>query len=281
MRRILWVAVVLVGLVAAGFGALLVFLQISEKAIEWTCSPTEPDKTCQNRMVAMGHTWSLKGNVERATIWYARAAQRHHPAALFHLGWALEEGGIAELKDLLRQIGDPNNALAEMIETENNPRALSNSHFEAAAKAYRMSADQGFAPAMNNLAELYFAGVLGGKRAEEAFRLHLSAARAGNPIAAMNVSLDYRTGRGVAVDPAEAEKWATVVPRDGSPDLGTLTMRRTRLQGMPADPRVIAGIQAAAERHEPVTMTLKPMTPDPRLPTFRQVQDNLRASSSR
>ncbi len=280
MRRIFLVIVLLVGTVVVGFGAVLIFPQISEKGIEWTCSITKPDKRCQNRMVAMGHIWSRKGNLDRAMIWYARAAQGHHPAALFHLAWILEQDGIAELKGVLRDLGDPNSILAEMIDTQNNPGALGNARFDAAEKLYRMAADQGFAPAMNNLAELYVSGLVGPHREEEAFRLHLAAARARNPIAAMNVSFDYLIGRGVAADPAEAQKWATISPRSDSPDLGMLTMARTRLQGNAADPRVIAAIRVAAERHEPVTIDYKPMRPDSRLPTFRQVQDELRASSS-
>lgn len=269
MRRFLMIAGIVVVLVVGAAGAMLMFPQISEMALKLTCSMTDPSKSCQDRMVAMGHAWSLKGDLERATLWYARAAQKHHPAALFHLAWAVEQGGYAQLHEFIGQAADTNNGFGSEIDL-GTPRA-GRDNFEAAEKLYRMSANEGFAPAMNNLADLYLSGVAGEGRAEEAFKLHSAAAKAGNPVASLNLSLDYKIGRGVAADSGAAAKYATVTPQSGSPDLGTLTLGRTTFGGTAIDPHMVAMIRAAAEHHEPLTVNFSPMKPDPRLPTFHEI----------
>lgn len=273
MRRFLIVAGALVGLVIAGGGALLIFPQISEQVIKLTCSMTDPSMTCQRRMLAMGHTWSLKGRLDRATIWYARAAQKHYPPALFHLAWAIEEGGYGDIEDAVKQIAAENNGFGASTDFDNGPPGRAK--FEAAVKLYRMAADAGYAPAENNLGDLYLTGMLGKGRDDDAFRLHLAAAEAGNPVASLNVSLDYRIGRGTAPDAAAADKYATIHPQAGSPDLASLTLARTRFGGTAVDPHMVAMIRDAAEKHEPLTINFRPMQPDARLPIFHHVQTGL------
>ena len=65
----------------------------------------------------------------------------------------------------------------------------------------------------------------------EAFSWYLAAARAGNPVGAMNVALAYRIGKGVAQDGAQAQQWANFVPAIDSPDLADFTLARTTLFG--------------------------------------------------
>jgi TPR repeat protein len=256
MRRFLIVLGIVIAVIAGGAGAVLVFPQITELAIRLTCSMTDPNKSCQQRMLAMGHVWSLKGDLDRATIWYARAAQKHMPAALFHLAWAIEEGGYADVKQRVRQLAGENAGFAG---SGDNPLLPGGDKFAAAAKLYRMAADEGFAPAANNLGDLYLSGVLGKDREEDAFRLHLAAAKAGNPVASLNVSLDYRVGRGTVADPVAADKYATLRPQPDSPDLGKFTLSRTRLGGTAVDPHMLAMIRDAAERHEPITVNFRPL----------------------
>jgi hypothetical protein len=109
----------------------------------------------------------------------------------------------------------------------------------------------------------------------------ISPPRAGNPVAAMNLALDYRIGRGVTPDETEARKWAAYTPRADSPDLAFLTLSRTRLHGTIIDPRVVAAIRAAAAQQEPVAVDYEPMQPDPRLPTFGQVLQELKDATAR
>ncbi len=276
VRRILLIAGILFGLVVVFFGAEFLFPQIVEAELKLTCPMTAPSANCQVRMVSMGHVWALRGNLARAAVWYSRAAEAGNPAAMFHLAWAHEQRGYHGFKATLRAPADPDGATAFKEGPDRSVEALRGAGFQLAAKWYRKSADQGFAPAMNNLGELYLAGVLGRRDVEEAFRWHLAAARAGNPIAAANVSLDYRMGRGVAVDEGQAREWATFLPRKGAPDLGYLTLRRTEMMGSPVDDHTRHIIVASAEKGLPVTINFKPLRPDPPLPTFGQVQQQLR-----
>ena len=215
VRRILLIAGILFGLVVVFFGAEFLFPQIVEAELKLTCPMTAPSANCQARMVSMGHVWALRGNLARAAVWYSRAAEAGNPAAMFHLAWAHEQRGYHGFKATLRAPADPDGATAFKEGPDRSVEALRGAGFQLAAKWYRKSADQGFAPAMNNLGELYLAGVLGRRDVEEAFRWHLAAARAGNPIAAANVSLDYRMGRGVAVDEGQAREWATFPTAQG------------------------------------------------------------------
>jgi hypothetical protein len=277
MRRILIGFAAVVGLIIAGLGAMMVFPQITEQLIALTCSMTAPSESCQRRMVAMGHTWSLKGNLTRAAIWYARAANGGNAAGMFHLAWLYEKSGARHLAEVVRDIQASNQNDGPVDFGDPAARPLE-PDYQHAAGLYRKAAELGFAPAANNLAELYLHGLLGDRDLEMAFQLHLAAARAGNPVAAMNLALAYRTGAGVTANAAEARKWATFTPKSGSPDLGTLTLARTRLYGTAIDARMVAVIRASAKQHLPVTINYQPMRPDPRLPTFDQVQQELQGA---
>lgn len=264
LRRILLATGILFGLVIAFFGAEYAFPQIIEVELKLTCSMSAPSANCQRRMVSMGHVWSLRGETARAAAWYSRAAEAGNAAGMFHLAWCHEQRGYGQVKaNLSARSGD----LAS---------SLRGAGFQEAAKWYRKSADKGFAPSMNNLGELYMSGMLGGRDVTEGFRWHLAAARAGNPVAAANVALDYKIGRGVGADDGQSREWATFLPRNGTPDLGFLTLKRTEMYGTPIDGRMRRLIVASAEQHVPVTIDLKPMRPDPRLPTFHEVQQQLR-----
>jgi uncharacterized protein len=206
VRRILIIAASLVVLLAAFIVADFQFPQITEAVLKTQCSMTAPDEGCRARMVSMGHIWALKGNLERAAVWYERATETGNPFAMFHLAWAYEQIGYRTFRLTLRVPDDPDRLAAFNDGPDESVQLLVKANFQTAADWYRKAADKGFAPAMNNLAELYLSGMLGKRDLEEAFRLHLAGARAGNPIAAMNLVLAYKTGMGVARNPDEAEK---------------------------------------------------------------------------
>lgn len=250
--------------------AVLLVPQITETVIRLTCSQDRPSKTCIVRMRAMGDVWALKGNLLRAQQWYAKAADHGDLVAAFDLGWAYEQTAAANLADLVKQS-------ASGLE----PTRLSKPDFNLAATAYRKAAERGFAPAMNNLGQLYSNGVFGpagpgSPLLDEGFRWMLRAAEAGNPVAAMNVSLAYREGRGVARDAAKASHWATWTAEKTEPhDLSEPTLSRTNLFGMPLPPELRAHIRASAKAAQPVTTNFRPLQPDPRLPTFGSVSSKL------
>jgi hypothetical protein len=253
MRLIVWVTVSLAGLVALFFGAVVTYPEIAEKVIEKTCSMTVPNEGCRRRMIAMGHIWSLKGKLGRARPWYARVANLGEPVAMFHLAWTYQKQGY---EGLVVSGGG-----ADYIPLKNNGLDL-------AMDWYRNAADKGFAPAMNNLGELYLFGPDRDVRA--AFNWHLLAAHAGNPVAAINVSLAYRIGLGVQMDIAAARKWAAAIPKNNSMDL-----RDTTLYGSPIDAHMRSVIRNAAARGEAVAVDFAPLKPSAGLSTFHKVTSSL------
>ncbi len=156
-----------------------------------------------------------------------------------------------------------------------------NAKFAEAKKWYRRSAENGFAPAANNLAVLYF-NASGNDRDLRSAKIFLEqAAGDGNPVAAMNLMVlgDYvPSDRG---GPSELVKRFS--PKDAAPsDLVEPTFGRTlRLFGkIPEAERAM--MRAAAKQGDPVKQGapvkfgLRPLTPDPSLPTFDDVRKGLR-----
>lgn len=258
MRLMLCVTVSVAGLVALFFGAVVTYPEIAEKFIENTCSMTAPSEGCSHRMIAMGHTWSLKGNLGRARLWYTRVANLGEPAAMFHLAWTYQKQGY---EGLVSSDGG----------TDSVP--LKNNGLDLAMDWYRKAAEKGFAPAMNNLGELYLFGPQRDVRA--AFNWHLLAAQAGNPVAAVNVSLAYRIGMGVQLDKAVAKKWAAAIPKNNSPDLGDTTLERTTLYGSSIPARLRSVIRNAAASGQAVAVDFAPLKPAAGLPTFHKVASPL------
>lgn len=276
VRRIL-IALAAVAVMSSAIATVLFTVpEAIEKSIEWTCSLTQPTDRCVVRMRAMGHVWSRKGDLARAETWYRRAADHGDAASMFHLAWIYEKAGQADLNSAFRRMTDEARIDAPMEDPEAAKRLLSQANLTRAAEWYRKSADKGFAPAMNNLGELYGAGMGVQQDAAAAFRWHMAGARAGNPVAAMNTALDFRVGRGVTEDSGAAEKWSSWTGRPGTADLADPTLERTLLFGSSIPPNERARFRAAAEQGVPVKVTMKPLTPSPALPTFRQVQEQLR-----
>jgi len=280
MRRIFIITASLVGLLAVVVAANFQFPQITETALKMQCSMTAPSENCQKRMVSMGHVWALKDNLARAAIWYDRAAQAGDPFAMFHLAWVYERAGDRDFKMTVRQAADNNRMNAFHDGPDLSPALATSGNFKLAAEWYRKAADKGFAPAMNNLAELYLSGRLGERNLQQAFNWHLAGARAGNPVAAMNLVLTYKTGMGVPRDPAEAAKWASFMPADDAANASDMTLSRTNVYGSPIAPQQVAVLRASAKQHLPVQMDYAPLKPDSRLPTFHAVETGLGSSGS-
>jgi Sel1 repeat len=276
LRKVLIAVAGVVVLVVGGATALVTSPALAEKSIEWTCGTVTP--RCVVRMRGMGHLWSLKENLPRARHWYALAAAAGDPPAMFHLGWFYEQAGMDDFKATLRNIGEQRRNEAQGGNGGPEPTTPLNNFF-AAEQWYRKSADLGFAPAMNNLGQLYLSGLMGRRDPAQAFRWHMAAAKLGNYAGSLNVAMAYRSGDGVAQNAAEADRWSTWrAPEnlDANTGIGEPTLSRSRVFGNTIPPRERAGVRIAAERREPLTLTLRPLRPDPSLPTFSEVQRNLR-----
>lgn len=247
---------------------------VMEKNFEWTCGAATTER-CVIRMRGMGHVLSYKGNLDRAAFWYRRAADTGDVASMFHLGWTLEQKGLAQFQEAIRDM-----AARRETDVPDQSLSFSRSHFQDAASWYRRAAEKAFAPAMNNLGNLYEQSLLSGNRnLHEAFRWYMAAARAGNPIGAFNLSLHYRGGLGVTRDFAEADKWAKWSPvKYNEADLSEPTLERTRIFGSAVPAPLRAKLRAVADDGPPAyaTLELSPLKPDPSLPTFSQVQEQLK-----
>jgi TPR repeat protein len=226
-------------------------------------------------MRAVGHVWSRKGNLAKAELWYARAAEHGDAASMFHLAWIYEQAGQADYLAAIRTISDQARTDALMEGPDAARKLLPQDNFIRAADWYRKSDDNGFAPAMNKLGELYLACMGVRQDASAAHHWHLASARAGNPVAAINTALDFRIARGVGADLAQAEKWSSWTGKPNAAGLGDLTLERTNVFGNGVPARERALIRAAADQGVPVTTALKPIKPNPNLPTFSQVRKQL------
>ena len=78
---------------------------------------------------------------------------------------------------------------------------------EEAVKWYRKSAEQGNAPAQHNLGVCYYNGEGVAQNKEEAVKWYRKSAEQGNAWAQFNLGLCYAHGEGVAQDKEEAVKW--------------------------------------------------------------------------
>jgi hypothetical protein len=270
-------AVVAIGSVAVLAAALyMAWPWVPTRLIEFhvarDCPQSNASESCVVRMRALGHAWSAQGSLARAEYWYGRSAEQGDPSAMFALGWLNEMRAIGQFKALVEAQrlkfgaktldGGPDDvSLREIADTRSE-----------AEQWYRKSADKGFAPAMNNLGELYQLGIDGHSDPGQAFNWYMAAARAGNPVGAWNLAIAYMRGYGVDRDDTKAKQWLTWSPSTGSPrDLLWPILERTKLFGsdIPADR--LALIRAAARAGSPVTLTVEPMKPSAELPTFHPV----------
>ena len=273
MHRSLWIVGLLAGAVVAGFVAFAAFPQINEKLVEATCSMTAPDRGCRARMVALGHIWSGRDDLNRAAVWYRRGAETGDREAMFHLAWTHQQLGYAEPNR-----GQPGRLVSKFAPPQPvnaAPEPPPPNNMADAAKWYRQAADKGHAPSMNNLGQLYLFGLLGARDYQAAIGWHLSAARAGNPVAAINVALAYRIGQGVKADAAESLKWARFVPVSDSPDLDDMTLARTALYGSVMDAKALSLIRNAAAESKAVGFGFEPLKPAAGMPSFRSVKNDL------
>jgi TPR repeat protein len=251
-------------------------------------------------MRSRGHVWSRWEFFDRAEEWYRRGAVNGDAGAMFHLAWIYEQAAFkrvmkkaAEIEACFEAVTTPkiddatallylrNEAFAEQLDALLLAKARELEkcfEFEAgpefyALHWYRRAAEKGFAPAMNNLGQLYVGGFRGLRNPDAAFPWLLAGAKAGNFVAAMNVGMAYRSGIGVKADITEAEKWSTWNPASSNrADLLEPTLQRTHLYGQNAledGPRDT--LRWAADRNEMVWMKIGAVKPNPDLPTFKSV----------
>jgi TPR repeat protein len=293
--------------------AVLLSPPFGELSLVLTCRMEPPTPACVARMRAMGHVWTELRWLGRAIYWYERAAASGNPVAFFDLGWAYERRGqttvVSRILDydkkleaavardqarLKKLVDDRIKAAVEagrspaevqitdedlkQLEATKIPEPRLRDDFERAEVAYRKAAELGFAPAMNNLGQILLSGAFGSARRSEGVPWLVRAAEAGNPVGAINLSLVYTDGMTVPRDLAQAERWSHWTDKITDPrDLRSPTLERTNmvLAGTLERP-LVAAIRAKAKTKEELTVTFKPLPPDPRVPTFEAVRKALK-----
>jgi hypothetical protein len=86
------------------------------------------------------------------------------------------------------------------------------------------------------------------------FVWYLLAARAGNPVAVLNVYSAYRNGDGVARDLDAANAWSVWTPRGDGPDVELLALKRTLFHGARVSDLGLREIRKGVETGEPVNV---------------------------
>jgi Sel1 repeat len=289
------------GAISIGVIALVVFTEIN---LSVTCY--SPTPSCLPRYRAAGHMWSKLRIPFLARIWYARGADAGDPIAMFHLGWTYQMSGWADVvastgiwryslplppvflpfasrailrkaaEKLVTQLADikmepswPDSVLESLSYWRLGPIGAPSSHFTEAARWYELSAQQGFAPAMNNLGAMYVNAEGLPQDLDKALSLALEAAELGNPVGALNVVVLANHPR--TRDDELAQRFSTVAPETASPaDLAEPTFERTELFFGSLPPEKRAMIRAAARQQVPVQNSVSPLTPDSRVPTFAE-----------
>lgn len=289
MRKILAITVGVILLAAA---TIVASPWISEKKLEWDCPESEasPSEDCVKRMRAAGHMWSGLSNLPNAEYWYRRGSKSGDPIAMFHLAWVYEEFAVEIAKTAMTAAAkqlttapldlkpsedfDPSDPTSLFKKFDFSPEY--HAYIDQAEAWYRTSADSGFAPSMNNLAQIYSVNPLRKPAYESALKLHKAAAKAGNPIAQWNIGLTYSAGKGVKADPGEAANWWTWIPgKQDKTQFASPVLERTRLFGTTMPRNLIKELRHNAQHAIPVTMKPRSLSPNPTLGGFAQVREEL------
>lgn len=187
----------------------------------------------------------------------SHSAKEKRGKGLFHFGWGLLMLPMQIEKEKVIILSDP--TLSEIKRKVALNRIGSQYTGIAPLPYFQMSADLGFAPAMNNLGQMYAFGIGTDVDKEKAFEWYLRAAKAGNPVAMANVRIAYAKGEGVPQDAAEAEKWKRLSLRNtNETDLAYPTLERTLLYGNPITPEQAKQFRAAAQKGEMVYFDVTP-----------------------
>jgi hypothetical protein len=258
---------------------------VREAILELQCSQDSPNTGCLKNIRELGHIRSRRGDLEKARHWYERGVGHGDVVAMFHLAWLHEELAIQNTAGMIQHLSslaklDTDNSRKELLDTVmslagrhaagNKPHVDPN--WGLARYWYERSAKLGFAPSMNNLGQLFLSGRDGVRDAGAAYRWHLAAAQAGNPVGGMNVAIAYSFGHGVEIDREEHKKWSVWTPAANiEEDVSEPTLARTRLFGSTIPQDIREKIRLSARLGQPFRVGLSKMEPNPNMPTFRRV----------
>lgn len=237
MRKTFFLVAAIAGLAASGMIALMLSGEIGDAMVRAACSGEVFTDRCRNSVRANGHLWAARGNLERAQQWYAYAAERDDPVAMFHLAWTYEELGRSDIERIKTEEFKHLAQYHPEADVRSLPKiqellAADPAYREKIAQAkrwYEISSAMNFAPSMNNLGQLYIETALGENDIRTSHRWHMEAALAGNPIGRINAAMDISERSKTPVDREKSFELLYWDPAStDTRDLLNPTYRRTR-----------------------------------------------------
>lgn len=216
------------------------------------CDVTED--LCRDRMRSEAELAFRAGDEARGVAVLRRLTRLGDRRAMFDLGWHHEEvyraavgsalaAGvpIREAVDLAPEDlpgGDRFEALVDARLPSSDGASRIDDARALAYLWYARAAGAGFAPAINNLATLFWSGIVGGRDELAARRWYLKAYDAGSPVAAFN--LEAMRGKHYADAATECLEqagagWLPLVMVPAADDMKDSVLERTRFRGKPLD----------------------------------------------
>jgi hypothetical protein len=245
--------IILISLILIGCIVFVARTEILQRTIEWQCSIDQPSRTCLARFRALGHLLSQQGKLEEARHWYQIGANHDDSRAMFHLAWVIEELAPQYLLKGVQAYATKNQFNAK------NRRQLHTQILEERGQAvswYTKSAEKGFAPSMNNLGFLYLHYPIDPEekyQGPHAFRLFEDAAKAGNPVARLNLASGAITGNLAIYSNNEIEEWMEWTPPSTTLlDIQAPILERTRLGEDGPNEYIRWRIRSAAQNRETI-----------------------------
>ena len=169
-------------------------------------------------------------NYAQALKWLRKAAEQDHPVAVYFLGLAYENGReVAKNKTTADSYYIKAHKLASPLANSGNASAQYTmgllreyglggveKNLAAAAIWYLKAAEQGYAPAQNDIGYCYQYGQGVTQNYAEAIKWYLKAAEQGNSAAQSQIGYCYENGQGVTQNYAEAIKWYLKAAEQGN-----------------------------------------------------------------
>lgn len=180
----------------------------------WLDLATGGDVDAQFNVAALyDNGWGVERDVEKAALWYGRAAARNVAPAELVLAHMLRRGeiGAPDGEQALRHLrsaahrGSPRAQFELGVAYDRGVGVTQN--YATAAIWYEKAAAQGLTEAIYNLATLFDEGLGAPKDHAAALAWYRQAARAGNALAENNIGNLHEKGLGVVQDYVRAVEW--------------------------------------------------------------------------
>jgi hypothetical protein len=214
----------LAGFYAKGTGVVRDYAKAAEylrKAADQGYAPAE---------VALGSLYGrgrgVPRNLVQAVQWYRKAGDQGDALAQYGMGGFYAEGrGVTN--DMAQAIQwwqkaaaqgqmDAQAALGKLYLLPSAEHGTNYLNYTEALRLLRLAADQGSAPAMNNLGVAFENGIGVKLDFTEAGRWYRAAAEQGDPAAQANLGQLYFDGRGMPYDLVQAYKWFKLSSNQGN-----------------------------------------------------------------